>query len=119
MVEMADDTVCQLLPTFTLVAVGLSTTDSEHCIQKQYPLLRPFDEIWVGVFNAKIRLYLFENVDKRWGSVCAGQYGETHAMGLVWAVIRVLPDDDNFDIFKSSAFERTENVVHIRINHVL
>ena len=40
-------------------------------------------------------------------------------MGLIWAVIGVLPNDDNLDVFKSRIFERIENVVHGGINGML
>jgi hypothetical protein len=63
-------------------------------------------------------IYLFEYVDKRRRGVNLWQHRETHAVGLVWPVIWVLTNYDNFDVFKGRVFQCVENIVHIRIDRV-
>ena len=102
LVEMTDDAVGQLLPAFALVAVGLSTADCQNCVEEEHPLLSPVHKIWVGVGYAQIGFDFLEDIYKRRWCINTWKDGEAHTMGLVWAVIGILTDDDNLYVLKGS-----------------
>ena len=63
-VQVTDDAVCQRFPAFALVAIGLTTADSQNCVEEEHPLFSPAHKIWVGVFNAQIGFDFLEDIDK-------------------------------------------------------
>ena len=119
LVEMTDDAVGQLLPAFALVAVGLTTADCQYGVEEKDALFRPFHKIGIGVFNAQIGFDFLENIHKRRWCINTWKDGEAHTMGLVWAVIGILTDDDNLYVLKSSMLQGIEYIVHIWINSVM
>ena len=61
---MAYYAVRQLLPTFALVAVGLTCSHRQYGVEKKDTLLRPFHKVGVGVGYAQIRLDFLEDIHK-------------------------------------------------------
>ena len=64
---------------------------------------------------AEVARDFFKNILKRRRHRLCALHGEGEAVGLLFAVIRVLPEYNYFYFFKRTKVKRAENVLRVRI----
>ena len=66
--------------------------------------------------TAQVVIDFLENVHQRGRQRGAGLYGKAQAVRLVGTVVRILPDNDHFDLVQWTRLERRPNVLGRRVN---
>lgn len=85
--------------------------DGERGVKQQDTLARPTREVAVGRARATCLLaYLFIYVGKRWRNGYSRRDGERESHGLPVSVVRVLPQDDHFEILWGAGVEGIEDL---------
>jgi hypothetical protein len=96
-----DDLLGQQLPALSGVRVGVTSTDSQTCVQKQDATIRPWGQeaalVWWGLVVGVVDLECLVDVLEGRRGGCRWTNGEAEAMCLVGAVVGVLTGDDNLD----------------------
>ena len=106
------DGVGEFFPSYPFVRCGLSGAHREDRVQQQHALPGPGLEV-VGPAHpdAQVALYFLIDVHERGGSGHAVGHREAQAHRLAWIMIRVLTQDNHFDILHRSELEGPENAV--------
>ena len=119
-IDLLDDGVGKRFPAFALVRVRLMGADCQHCIEHQYPLLRPRNQksvIWD--LASDILVQLFVDIPQRRGSLDSGPDTEAQAMGLSGSMIRVLAQQKNTHLVIGRQLKCREDILFRRIDRPL
>ena len=118
-VQLADDTVGEALPSLPLMAGGLSLPHGEHRIEQQHTLLCPGGEVAaVGNGLAHVLFQLFEDVFEAGRRLYPLLHRKAQTVSLLRSVVGVLTDDHHLHVQKGGVFEGVEDVVHIGIHRL-
>ena len=117
LIDSADDVVCKVLPSLSLMGGGFMLFDGEDAVEEEDALIGPALETPVlGGLDAEVLFDFFEDIDERWGRGDAFWDGEAQSMGLAGAVIGILAENHHFDVVEGGAVHGVENQSATRIN---
>ena len=114
-----DDCIRKLLPAFSLMGICLMRPHSQHGVQHQHALLRPFFQITV-VWNiaSQIIMQLLINIDKRRRHLLSRLHRKAKPMRLMLVMIRVLSQNHDLHLAKRRKMKCVENIIRRRIYHM-
>ncbi|MNF58401.1 hypothetical protein D3C84_399530 [compost metagenome] len=105
-----DDPVGEMLPALARMGVGSGALHSHGGIEHQHPLVGPALQATVAWnVDVQVALELFIDIQQRRRCRDARLHREAQAMGLARAVIRVLSQDDHFDLVQRRGVEGIED----------
>lgn len=113
--EVADDTIRELLPSLARVRTRSPLAYREARVEQEDALLRPACEVAV---SSGPRACLFEYVDQAGRRSCPFGDRECQTHGLLLAVVRVLPKNDDSDFTRFYELKRSESVRPRRVDEV-
>ena len=115
-----DNRIGKLLPADLRVGGSLVRADGQACVQQKNTLVCPVFEVtalWKG--DAHVVVEFLENVHKgRWRLDAVG-YGKAEPVCLSRIVLRILADDDRFDLVHRAFVEGCKNLRSRRVHGVL
>lgn len=109
--EGFDSGVCEGFPALVLVRPCLVSFYGESCIEKKNTLLREIGEVtcfWHVASN--VANDFFVDIQKRWRNINAVLNGKGEAVGLAWAMVRVLPKNDDANFVEGRLCEGFKNL---------
>lgn len=116
-IEQADDLVRKDFPSLPAMRVRLMLAHREDRVEEQHALVRPrLQAAIVRDPAAEIVVQLLEDVLQARRCRHTGLHGERKAMCLSWAMIRILPEDDDLRIFIARVMQGIEDIIHPRID---
>lgn len=109
--EGFDSGVCEGFPALVLVRPCLVRFYGESCIKKKNTLLREIGEVayfWHVASN--VANDFFVNIQKGWRNIDAVLNGKGEAVGLAWAMVGVLPENDDANFVEGRLCEGFKNL---------
>ncbi len=105
------DGVREGFPAVSLVAAGVSGLHGERGVQEEDALVGPGREVAVPGEERRLVFVLqfLVHVEERGRDGDAGLHGEAEPVGLVGAVVGILPEDDDLDLVERRTVERLED----------
>ena len=86
-------------PTFAAMAAGEVGLDGECIIKEHNALFSPTCKVAIGWnWRANVVVDFLEDIFERWRKWYAGMYRKSKTISLARSVIRILPNDYNFDL---------------------
>src|SRR3989338_4368248 len=114
--ELADDRIGKFFPALALMRACCSRTDSQRCVEEQYPLLGPALQIPCFIFHRPdVSRQFFEYILKRRRQRHALTHRKAQAVGLLGAMVRVLAEDDDLYFVERAKLKGAENVLGRRV----
>ncbi len=110
-VDQPHHRVGEALPPALAVRCGLPHLDRKHAVEEEHALACPmFEEAVAAGEDTEVALHLLENVDEARRRPDPRHDREAQAMRLAFAMIGVLPEDDDAHLVERSQVERPEPV---------
>ena len=110
-IQMFDGLVGKLLPTLLLVGGSLAGFHGKHRIEQQNALLCPMGQVAMGRYlDSQIPMDFLVDIDQRRRGFDPTLHGKTQAMGLVRAVVRILPQDHHLHLVEGGQVEGVEDI---------
>ena len=110
-VQVFNGLVGELFPALLLVRGRLTGFHGKYGVEQQHALPGPVGQVAMGRWlDTQIPVDFLVNIDQRRRRFHAALHGKAQAMGLIGAVVRVLPEDHHLHLVEGRQVEGVEDI---------